>query len=83
MRDRLPGEIIDREKKGFPVPTKQWFGGELLEEIRSTLVNADLPWINPLALNRVLKDQQAGKEDYSKILMSLLVLNSWKKSYLS
>jgi asparagine synthase (glutamine-hydrolysing) len=39
MRDWLPDEIVDREKKGFSVPLAAWFRGQLRELPRDVLLD--------------------------------------------
>ncbi len=84
MQSKLPNNIIYRKKMGFPVPTKSWLGKEIFEEIKERLMECvgDLPWWNRNGIEKILKQQNSGKEDHSKLLMMLLVLISWKKKYI-
>lgn len=78
----LPDKIIFREKKGFPVPTQTWFQGNLLiqvSEIVSKLKKE--PWFRNAALEDLLIRHKAGVEDNSKLLMTLLVFEEWKRQY--
>ena len=78
----LPSEIIYREKKGFPVPTKEWFGSDLIDRIGDVLGDIKKEsWFRPDALDSVLVAQKTGKEDHSRFLMTLLVLNEWRNQY--
>ena len=38
LRGLLPGEIIDRPKRGFGVPVNEWLTGQLGKEIRKELM---------------------------------------------
>ena len=71
MADKLPEAIVSREKKGFPVPTKSWFGKECLPLIREKLLyNNILPWINKKSIKDIIKQHESEVQDHSKILMN-------------
>ena len=82
MESRLPKEIIYRKKMGFPVPTKNWFGGELFGSVKEILASGHLPWVNGKVVNKMLSQHEAGREDHSKLLMMLLVQSFWQDEYL-
>lgn len=74
----LPREIIYRSKKGFPVPTKSWFRGDLAGFARETLLASDSvsrTLFSPAALENLLAMHQ--REDRSEQIYSLLVLDQW------
>lgn len=78
----LPEKIIYRKKMGFPVPTNEWFQGELMSQIEDVI--ADLkkePWFSHKSLDNLLARHKAGAEDHSKILMTLLVFSQWRQQY--
>lgn len=78
----LPKEIIFRKKMGFPVPTKQWFQGELINQIEENILDLKKEmWFKPESLDKLLIRHRKGVEDHSKILMTLLVISEWKKQY--
>jgi len=79
----LPDEIVLRKKMGFPVPTRDWFRGELMLQIDNILSNLKrAAWFRPNALDTLVAAHKADSEDLSKILMTLLVFNFWSKRYL-
>ena len=79
----LPNNIIHRKKMGFPVPTRDWFRGDLLEEVANILAGLKkTPWINPKILDELTSRHKNGIEDHSKIIMTLLVLAEWQKQYI-
>jgi len=83
MEPYLPKDIIHRTKLGFPVPTDNWFRGELLDEIGKLISDfKDTHWFQPSVLDDLVKRHESGIEDHSKILMMLLVMNEWQKEYL-
>ncbi|WP_459925909.1 asparagine synthase (glutamine-hydrolyzing) [Desulfatiferula olefinivorans] len=78
----LPKEITYREKKGFPVPTNEWFQGSLMPQIEDRLSQLKKDgWFRPQALDDMLVRQKSGKEDLSKMLMTLLVFSEWLRQY--
>jgi asparagine synthase (glutamine-hydrolysing) len=82
MANKLSQEIVYRKKMGFPVPTRNWFAGELLSAMKEVLMTKPLPWINSKVVNKMLSQHETGQEDHSKMLMMLLVLTFWKDKYL-
>lgn len=78
----LPRKIIYREKKGFPVPTNEWFKGELISQIEDRINGLKKEsWFNPKALDSLVNRQKTGKEDLSKMLMTLMVFSEWLRQY--
>ena len=78
----LPPEIIHRSKKGFPVPTKSWFRGELAGFARETLFASDSAvrqLFSAPELERLLAIHQ--REDRSDQIYSLLVLDNWHRQF--
>jgi len=39
FRDRIPGEIIQRKKAGFPIPIKRWLQKELRDQVYQVLLS--------------------------------------------
>ncbi|CCG43054.1 asparagine synthase (glutamine-hydrolyzing) [Magnetospirillum molischianum] len=79
--DVLPSEIVGRrDKMGFPVPLKEWFGGELRDFVVDTFQHVrekHRPYINADA---VLKNfDQAGR--FSRKTWGLLSLELWHQSF--
>ena len=69
-------------KMGFPVPTEDWFKGELLADIKEIVAELKKePWFNSMALDDLMSRHEAGIEDHSKILMTLLVFEEWRRQY--
>ncbi len=78
MDPYLPHEIVYRKKMGFPVPTENWFQGELMVEIKKMICSLkETCWFNPNELDNLMSRHEKGVEDHSKILMTLIVLNEW------
>ncbi len=78
----LPNDIVHRKKKGFPVPTDNWFRGGLMPELQMMVKGLkDNRWFNAHALETSMLRHRSGNEDNSKIIMMLLVLAEWQKQY--
>jgi asparagine synthase (glutamine-hydrolysing) len=79
----LPRKIIYRTKRGFPVPTKSWFRGDLASFARETLLASDgvaRQLLAPAEVEGVLAMHQ--HEDRSEQIYSLLVLDSWYRQFM-
>lgn len=84
MEERLPNEIVYREKRGFPTPLARMFKGPLLPYIESSLLLSDAPvaqFFNMPEIQRLVFDHAAGKGDHHRIIWQLLVLNEWMTQY--
>ncbi len=56
MKHRLPNEIVNRKKMGFPVPTKDWFGVDIYSHLREILRDnlPGLPWLRSSFIEKML-----------------------------
>ena len=76
----LPPAIVNRSKKGFPVPVKDWFRRDLAGYARETLLDprggarALLPGRE---IERVLRAHE--QRDCSQQIYALLVLDQWHR----
>jgi asparagine synthase (glutamine-hydrolysing) len=79
--DVLPSELLARrDKMGFPVPLKEWFGGELKDFVTDTFSSQNArsrPWVNQPAILAGLDD--VGK--FSRKLWGLLSLELWYQQF--
>ena len=77
----LPRELLDRrDKMGFPVPLKEWFGGELrdfLFDIFATQKSKSRPYFNTDA---ILSNLDKG-ERFSRKIWGLLSLELWHQMF--
>ncbi len=81
----LPREIIERPKRGFPVPIEEWFAEQLDPFSRSVLLSerssiSDL--VNRKEVGKLLDRHRSGKEDCSDRIWTLLVLEHWKRIFI-
>ena len=80
MRGILPTPILDRPKKGFPVPLSSWLRGPLRQFTRDNLMapqSACRSWLDSATVERMLTEHERGKVDRSQELWALLVFEFW------
>lgn len=78
MERYLPGEVLYRPKQGFVTPIAQWFRGPLAGVARGIGASASLArtgWFDPAALRRIAEGHIAGREDNSRLLWQLTMLD--------
>jgi asparagine synthase (glutamine-hydrolysing) len=80
LRPLVPPELLSRRKMGFGIPIKHWFRGSLDAFSRDVLLGPDArnaQWLQPAAVERVLRDHQRGGRDISRRIWSLLIFELW------
>jgi asparagine synthase (glutamine-hydrolysing) len=86
MRGVLPDTIIDRPKKGFPVPLASWLHGPLRPFLREQLLDrqsACLQYLERAEVTRILEQHEQGRHDRSSELWSLLVFEIWHRKFVA
>jgi asparagine synthase (glutamine-hydrolysing) len=80
--DALPPRILRRKKKGFAIPLASWIAGPLSDRVRRTLAESPL-WdgghLDHGIFERWAGAHARGREDRSRALWALLVLDHWMK----
>lgn len=85
VSDLLPHEIVYRKKKGFPVPINAWFKGNFGEKAADVLLDSrsrKRGYFDSDCVSNIIKMHQDGKEDYSKLLFSLIVFETWHRVFI-
>jgi asparagine synthase (glutamine-hydrolysing) len=73
----LPSVVLKAPKKGFVVPLRVWFRGETLSPyVKRVLVENSID-MNKRVLERLVKDNMAGRKDYGNFLWMLIILDGW------
>jgi asparagine synthase (glutamine-hydrolysing) len=74
----LPGEIVNRPKRGFVLPFERWLRGEMRPVVESALLrgDSDRPGLDPGAAREVWDRFLAGETSWSRP-WSLFVLAQW------
>jgi asparagine synthase (glutamine-hydrolysing) len=79
----LPHEIVYRPKASFGAPLRGWVRNDLREVINDVLVRGELVgsgMIQGGALDRLITDERAGREDNAKQIWQLLTMELWYRN---
>jgi asparagine synthase (glutamine-hydrolysing) len=85
MRGVLPSEIIDRPKKGFPVPLSSWLHGPLRKFTQDHLLDpnsACARFMDRTEIARLVMQHSSGVMDRSQELWTLLVFEQWHSQFI-
>jgi asparagine synthase (glutamine-hydrolysing) len=80
----LPPEVVRGRKRGFSIPAAGWLRGELAPYAREVLSHETLRrqgFFEPAAVDRLLGDHVAGREDLSRQLWGLLAFTLWHERH--
>ncbi len=84
LRTRVPKEILERKKVGFPVPYEYWMRGALKDWLSGILLDRETlarGYFRKSAIERLISENvDFGR--YSKELFSLAVLELWHREFL-
>jgi asparagine synthase (glutamine-hydrolysing) len=81
----LPNDVIYRSKTGFGAPLRRWMRYELRELLGDVLSKESLRkrnFFNPVAVWKLIHDNDKGKIDASYTLLSLLCIEIWCRNYI-
>ena len=85
LANRIPREIRERKKVGFPVPYERWLGSDLKDWVTDVLLDSkslSRGYFERHAIEQLLSDNvKFGK--YSKEIFSLATLELWHRTFLS
>jgi asparagine synthase (glutamine-hydrolysing) len=84
LAQRVPREILERRKTGFPVPFQRWFNGELKDFVRGLLTDQctrQRGYFEPRAVLALLDRCESG-ENLSGELFSLVTLELWHREFI-
>jgi asparagine synthase (glutamine-hydrolysing) len=77
----LPKEFMRRKKRGFAVNAPDaWFRGAIDGTMEETILDSDscmYRFLRPSAVQEMLRQHKAGKNDFHKILFSLVLFEQW------
>jgi asparagine synthase (glutamine-hydrolysing) len=85
MGNVLPPSILNRTKKGFPMPAVSWLRHDLQHFVRETLLARDSAcrnFFDPQAVEQIVGLQEKGKFSGYQEVWSLLVFESWHKQFI-
>ncbi|TSJ40986.1 asparagine synthase (glutamine-hydrolyzing) [Mucilaginibacter corticis] len=79
MTGKLPPEIIDRRKKGFDVPLREWFKGDSFD--RRLSQDFDQFGLNGKLIGEIFGQNKYGKADHGALIWRLLVYTGWMRQF--
>ena len=85
MKGLLPESILSRPKMGFPVPFAGWTRGAWNGVVREVLLDRrsrERGLIDPMAVDRLLRDHRTGRTDGGDRLWTLLNLELWHRTFI-
>jgi asparagine synthase (glutamine-hydrolysing) len=81
----LPYEVVWRKKAGFGAPIRSWLRGPLrplVEELLSEETVKRRGLFRPAEVNRIVKANLSGREDYNLQVFQLLNLELWQRQFM-
>jgi asparagine synthase (glutamine-hydrolysing) len=84
LKDRLPKEIIERKKVGFPVPYDTWMRTELKDWVHDILLDRESisrGYFNRQCIENLIADDIQTRR-YPKEILSLVALELWHRNFL-
>lgn len=85
MRGLLPDEILNRSKKGFSIPIKNWLRRELkplCDKHLSFQAIERLGFFNPRTVTTWTEEHMNGRRDHAHRLWALIQLSMWAERFL-
>ncbi len=85
LRRRVPQEILDRKKVGFPVPYGAWLRTELKDMVQDVLLDRETlarGYFKRSCVENLIKEHSAS-ERFPKEILSLVSLELWHRAFLS
>ncbi len=76
----VPGEVLNRPKKGFAVPVAEWFRRELKDFAYQALFGRDDGLLNARFLTHCWGQHQRRQRDWSALLWCVLMFRTWQES---
>jgi len=79
---RLPREHVWRRKRGFTVPIRQWFRGEVLDQLAIRLPRSRViqQWFRPEGVTALVREQLAGG-NASRAIWGMMQLAIWHRIF--
>lgn len=84
--DRVPRQILEREKHKFWLPFAEWFRSEDRDYLRDKLLSSDsfvTEYVGRRVVQRLADEHDTGAADNSRLLWALLFLEVWLQQHAS
>lgn len=83
MKEIVPGDVQNRRKLGFPVPTRVWLRNEWYQWVKSLIETAPIErWINKSYTLELLEKHKEGKVDASRKLWTIIIFIIWHQTFI-
>jgi len=85
MKGVLPKEVIWRRKAPFSAPVRTWLRRDLDEMLADLLSRRAVEargWLDPTAVDDMLRVHRLGNEDHALRIWSLVTLEVWARSFI-
>jgi asparagine synthase (glutamine-hydrolysing) len=85
LEGRVPREILQRKKMGFPVPLASWLRGPMRSAVAEFVVGPralDRGLFEPDLLKRLAHEHEVGDANHSERLWLLMNLEIWQRIFL-
>jgi asparagine synthase (glutamine-hydrolysing) len=76
MQDKLPSDIINRQKKGFGIPLSDWIRKDLNSKIKETLFAPD-DRFNQNYIQLLMKEHEEKRQTIENLFGTFLLLSSF------
>lgn len=84
FKDILPPFIINRPKRGFPVPTRKWLKrSDFYNFFMELIAGEGSKWFNKDAVRNLYQAHLEGREDNSRKLWTILIFLLWHETFIS
>ena len=83
LRDRVPQEILDRKKVGFPTPFSSWLKTDLKDWVQDVLLDRqtlERGYFNRSCVENLIKEHSQS-ERFPKEILSLISLELWHRNF--
>lgn len=81
----LPREIINRKKKGFPMPSSVWLRKEaraFMRDMLCPLVLRRRGLFNPVFVEKLMSEHEQGFADHGSLLWGLISVELWQRVFM-
>ncbi len=81
----VPEEVLRRKKIPFQSPLDAWLRSDLTTQVRELLLDreaATAHYFNASAVDQMIRQHVAGREDHKRVLLDLIVFELWHQQFI-
>jgi asparagine synthase (glutamine-hydrolysing) len=85
IRPWVPPAVLDRPKRGFGVPLRQWFHEQMIgwaSDILTDPRSQQRGWTRPVEVAALLHQHRTGARDHAKRIWALVCLELWARAHI-